>query len=111
MAAAKAFLRSAKSVTQVVPEQVTTDKHAGYPRALDEVFCDDLEHRTSKYLNNHLEIDQPWCLSKSKCFREREGTGELRFAMCFGEFSVDRVQRDRQRSATSAYRYSCRACL
>jgi transposase-like protein len=21
------------------------------------VFCDDLEHRTSKYLNNHLEQD------------------------------------------------------
>ncbi|WP_084165291.1 DDE-type integrase/transposase/recombinase [Skermanella stibiiresistens] len=29
------------------------------PRAdrTDEVFCDDLEHRTSKYLNNHLEQD------------------------------------------------------
>ena len=32
MAAAKAFLRSARSVTQVEPEQVTTDGHTSYPR-------------------------------------------------------------------------------
>src|SRR4051812_38169755 len=104
---AKAFLRSAKSVTQVEPEQVTTDGHTSYPNA-DELGTD---VRTSQYKNNVMEIDQTWCLFKSKCFKGREGTGELRFAMCFGEFSVDRVQRDRQRSATSAYRYSCRACL
>ena len=39
------------------PGQGQTDKHASYPPALDEVFCDDVEHRTSKYLNNHLEQD------------------------------------------------------
>ena len=61
--------------------------------------------------NNHLEIDQTWCLFKSKCFREREDTDELRFGMCFGELSIDRFQRDRQRSARSAYQHSCRAFL
>ena len=45
------------AVTGTTPDKVTTDKHASYPPALDEVFCDDLEHRTSKYLNNHLEQD------------------------------------------------------
>jgi putative transposase len=43
------------AVTGTTPDKVTTDKHASYPPARDEVFCDDLEHRTSKYLNNHLE--------------------------------------------------------
>ena len=34
MAAAKAFLRSARSVTQVEPEQVTTDGQTSYPKAI-----------------------------------------------------------------------------
>jgi putative transposase len=48
--AAEALFRSAVAVTGTTPDKVTTDKHASYPPALDEVFCDDLEHRTSKYL-------------------------------------------------------------
>src|SRR3954464_12974074 len=55
--AAEALFRSAVAVTGTTPDKVTTDKHASYPPALDEVFCDDLEPRTSKYLNNHLEQD------------------------------------------------------
>ena len=55
--AAEALFRSAVAVTGTTPDKVTTDKHASYPPALDKVFCDDLEHRTSKYLNNHLEQD------------------------------------------------------
>jgi putative transposase len=55
--AAEVLFRSAVAVTGTTPDKVTTDKHASYPPALDEVFCDDLEHRTSKYLNNHLEQD------------------------------------------------------
>jgi putative transposase len=111
MAAAKAFLRSARSVTQVEPEQVTTDGHTSYPKAIADELDTDVDHRTSQYKNNHLEIDQTWCLFKSKCFREWEDTDELRFGMCFGELSIDRVQRHRQRSATSAYQHSCRAFL
>src|SRR4051812_19815582 len=34
MAAAQAFFRSAKSVTGVTPDQVTTDGHGSYPRAI-----------------------------------------------------------------------------
>jgi putative transposase len=48
--AAEALFRSAVAVTGTTPDKVTTDKHASYPPALDEVLCDDLEHRTSKYL-------------------------------------------------------------
>jgi putative transposase len=55
--AAEALFRSAVAVTGTTPEKVTTDRHASYPPALDEVFCDDVEHRISRYLNNHLEQD------------------------------------------------------
>jgi len=48
-AAAEAFFRSAITVPGIVPETVTTDKHAGYPPALEEVFGDNAEHHTSKY--------------------------------------------------------------
>jgi transposase-like protein len=35
MAAAKAFFRSAKAVTGVIPARVTTDGHDSYPRDPD----------------------------------------------------------------------------
>ena len=34
MAAAKAFFRSAKTVTGITPDRVTTDGHGSYPRAI-----------------------------------------------------------------------------
>jgi putative transposase len=57
MAAAKAFLRSARSVTQVEPEQVTTDGHTSYPKAIADELGTDIDHRTSQYKNNVLEQD------------------------------------------------------
>ena len=57
MAAAKAFLRSARSVTQVEPEQVTTDGHTSYPKAIAEELGTDVDHRTSQYKNNVIEQD------------------------------------------------------
>jgi transposase-like protein len=57
MAAAKAFLRSAKSITQVEPEQVTTDGHTSYPKAIAEELGKDVDHRTSQYKNNVMEQD------------------------------------------------------
>jgi transposase-like protein len=55
MAAAKAFLRSARSVTLVEPEQVTTDGHTSYPKAIAEELGTDVDHRTSQYKNNVIE--------------------------------------------------------
>jgi putative transposase len=57
MAAAKAFFRSAKTVTNVTPEQVTTDGHDSYPRAIHTTLGEDVQHRTSRYPNNRLEQD------------------------------------------------------
>src|ERR687884_658703 len=57
MAAAQAFFRSAKAVTGVVPDRVTTDGHDSYPRAIRTELGQDVRHRTSAYLNNRLEQD------------------------------------------------------
>ena len=72
MAAAKAFFQSAKTVTDVIPDRVTTDGHDSDPRAIRTKLGEGVKHRTSRYLNNRLEQDHrgiaepsrpanPWC--------------------------------------------------
>jgi transposase-like protein len=56
-AAAEAFFRSARTVTEVVPDRVTTDGHNAYPGAIKAELGDTTTHRTNRYLNNHLEQD------------------------------------------------------
>jgi len=61
--AAYRFLRKAlKTMSGYPPSSITTDKLASYPRAirlLQEagLLSKDVEHRTSKYLNNIIEAD------------------------------------------------------
>ena len=57
MEAAQAFFRSAKAVTGVTPDRVTTDGHDSYPRAIRTELGKGVRHRTSAYLNNRLEQD------------------------------------------------------
>ena len=57
MKAAKAFFRSARAVTGVIPNRVTTDGHDSYPRAIRTELGKDVRHRTSRYKNNRLEQD------------------------------------------------------
>jgi len=57
MEAAQRFFKQAATVVGHVPDQVTTDGHASYPRAICETMGDDVHHRTNKYLNNRLEQD------------------------------------------------------
>src|SRR6202008_1027293 len=57
LAAAKPFFRSAKTVTGVIPDRVTTDGHDAYPRAIRTELGSRVRHRTNCYLNNRLERD------------------------------------------------------
>jgi len=57
LAAAEAFFWSAWTVTGVTPDRITTDGHDAYPRAICNVFGDQVTHRINRYLNNHLEQD------------------------------------------------------
>src|SRR5262249_38869413 len=57
LAAAQAFFRSAKAVTGVTPDRVTTDGNDAYPRAIRTELGRHVRHRTNRYLNNRLEQD------------------------------------------------------
>ncbi len=57
LAAAEAFFRAAWKTTGVMPERITTDGHDAYPRAIRNVFGEQVGHRTTRYVNNHLEQD------------------------------------------------------
>jgi transposase-like protein len=57
MTAAKRFFQQAVDVVGHAPEQVTTDGHTSYPRAIRETMGNDVLHRKKKYLNNRLEQD------------------------------------------------------
>jgi putative transposase len=57
LAAARAFFRSAKTVTGVTPARVTTDGHDAYPRVIRTELGGGVRHRMNCYLNNRLEQD------------------------------------------------------
>ena len=57
MDAAQRFFRSAQSMIQATPKQVTTDGHDSYPRAIRETLGPKVEHRCSAYLNRRIERD------------------------------------------------------
>ncbi len=57
MDAAQRFFRQARVVAGQVPERMTTDGHPSYPRAICETLGEEVEHRSSQYLNNRVEQD------------------------------------------------------
>jgi transposase-like protein len=57
LVAAQRFFRQAVATTGQRPERVTTDGHTAYPRAVREVLGEDVQHRTSRHLNNRIEQD------------------------------------------------------
>ena len=80
MAAARAFLRSAKAATGLVPDRVTTDGHGSYPRAIRTTprairttLGRRVVHRTSAYKNNGLEQDHRGVKGRIRCMRGFKG--------------------------------------
>ena len=69
MAAAQAFFRSAKAITGITPERVTTDGHGSYPRAIRSTLGRQVMHRTSAYKNNRLEQDHRGVKGRTRCMR------------------------------------------
>jgi transposase-like protein len=86
MTAAKAFFRSAKSVTGIVPNQVTTDGHGSYPRAIRSTLGKRVTHRTSAYKNNGLEQDHRGIKGRIRCMRGfKSFTSAERFCRSYDE--------------------------
>jgi putative transposase len=57
MAAAQRFFAQALDLAGHAPQQVTTDGHDAYPRAIRETLGPGVYHRTSRYKNNRIEQD------------------------------------------------------
>jgi putative transposase len=57
MEAAQTFFKQAVAVIGSIPDQVATDGHTSYPRAIQETMGNHVQHCISKYLNNRLEQD------------------------------------------------------
>ncbi|MFC0387527.1 IS6 family transposase [Muricoccus vinaceus] len=86
MAAAKAFFRSARSATGIVPDQVTTDGHGSYPRAIRSTLGKWVTHRTSAYRNNGLEQDHRGIKGRIRCMRGfKSFTSAERFCRSYDE--------------------------
>ena len=57
MEAAKRFFAQSREVVGQGPDQVTTDGHDAYPRAIRETLGPEVVHRCSRYKNNAMEQD------------------------------------------------------
>src|ERR1700748_2108157 len=96
LAAAKAFFRSAKAVTGVTPDRVTTDGHDAYPRATRTELARHVRHRTSRYLNNRLEQDHRGIKGRYRPMLGLKSTGSAR-QYCRGHDELRNFLRCRSR--------------
>ena len=101
----KAFFRSAKAVTGVTPDRVTTDSHDSYPRAIRTELGKGVQHRTNRYLNNRLEQDHRglkgryWPMLGFKCPR-----AAARFCRAYDELRNYLRPRARRNQYVPAFR-------
>ncbi len=78
--AAKRFFAGARTVVGDAPEKVTTDGHDAYPRAIRETLGPDVQHRTSRSMNNRMEQDHRGIKQRSYPLR---GCGSFEAAVRF----------------------------
>ena len=86
MDAAQRFFKQAIEVCGHAPDQITTDRHGSYPRAICEIIGNNIQHRVSKYLNSCLEQDHR---SINQRYNPMRGFGSVesaaRFCCAFDE--------------------------
>ena len=88
--ASKKFCEQALAVVGHAPEQVTTDGHRSYPRAVRETMGDAVQHRTNTYLNNLLEQDHRGIKQRSYPMRGFGNvTSAARFCRAFDDLRQD----------------------
>ncbi|USQ74139.1 transposase (plasmid) [Roseomonas mucosa] len=86
MAAAKAFFRSAKSFTGIVPNRVTTDGQGRYPRVIRSTLGKWVSHRTCVFKNNGLEQDHRGIKGRIRSMRGfKSFTSAGRFCRAYDE--------------------------
>jgi putative transposase len=69
-----------------MPERITTDGHDAYPRAIRNVFGDQVTYRTNRYLNNGSEQDHRGIKQRyHPTGGFKHGTTAARFCLVFDE--------------------------
>ncbi len=103
------FFNSAKSVTRITPDKVTTDKNAAYPKAISQGLGETVTHRTNKYLNNRIEQNHRGiksCYGPMKAFKDFFCT--LKFCYIFEEiqnyFRTKNIKTQEYRMIVSKYK-------
>jgi putative transposase len=103
LAAAKAFFQSARTVTGVVPDRVTTDGHDAYPAAIRSELGKAVRHRTNVYLNNRLEQDHRGIKDRYRPMRGFKSVSSARrFCCAFDELRSFLRVRSRMRQHVPA---------
>jgi putative transposase len=103
LAAAKAFFRSARMVTGVIPDRITTDGHDGYPAAIRSELGEAVRHRTNVYLNNRLEQDHRGIKDRYRPMRGFKSISSAgRFCRAFDELRSFLRSRSRMRQHVPA---------
>ena len=103
LAAARAFFRSARTVTGAVPDRVTTDGHDGYPSAIRSELGEAVRHRTNVYLNNRLEQDHRGIKDRYRPMRGFKSVSSARrFCCAFDELRSFLRVRSRMRQHVPA---------
>src|SRR6202022_145735 len=116
LAAAKTFFRSAKAVTGVTPDRVTTDGHDAYSRAIPSELGSHVRHRTSRYLNNRVEQDHRGIKGRCRPMLGLKSTGSAR-RYCRGHDELRNFLRCRSRmrqhvsAATRRWQHMRRAVI
>ncbi len=96
MAAARRFFTHALDATSHAPEQVTTDGHDAYPRAIRETRGVGVTHRCSRYKNNRIEQDHRGIKQRSYPMRGF-GSFEAAARCCSAHDELRDHRRSRQR--------------
>jgi transposase-like protein len=104
-AAAQAFFRSARSATGIDPDQVTTDGHGSYTRAIRSTLGKRVTHRTRAHRNNGLEQDHRGIKGRIRCLRGfKSFTSADRFCRAYDELRNHLRPRTRHNQSVSASR-------
>lgn len=67
--AAEAFFEQATKTSEIIPDQITTDKEPALYPAIKNTFGDNIKHRDSKYMNNRIEQDHRGIKSRYKVMK------------------------------------------
>lgn len=105
LGAAKSFVRSAKAVTGVTPDRVTTDGQDAYARAIQTELGKHVRHQTSRYLNNRFEQDHRGIKGRCRPMLGLKSIGSAaRYCRCHDELRNLLRCRSRMRSMSPPQR-------